>query len=108
MESLLSLSMIIVTVAIFGISSYDKGPLPDIPVTQNVTFEKHIKPITSTVCVGCHYVGSNDYSRYYNAVSARYSIHRHTVVDKTMPMGKHLSDEQRALFRDWFNQGVNR
>lgn len=77
----------------------------EIPVTKDVTFEKHIRPITSTVCISCHSSGSRDYSRYSNAYMMRHSLFQRIVVDKSMPMGKYLSDEDRALFRDWVNQG---
>ncbi len=82
-------------------------PFKDVPVTKDVTFEKHIKPITSTVCISCHSQGSRDYSSYRNAFRMRQSIYQRVVVDRTMPAGKYLSDEDRALFRDWVNQGGN-
>lgn len=79
--------------------------LPNIPVTQNVTFEKDILPITSTVCIDCHRDGVRDLREYKNAYSFRFSIRTRVAVDKTMPLGKELSDKQRALFRDWVDQG---
>lgn len=79
--------------------------LEEIPVIPNVTFDEHIKPITSKVCIECHSQGSSDYSRYKNAYMMRYFIYKKVAVEKSMPLGKYLSDEDRALFRDWFNQG---
>jgi len=91
-----------------GVQSCKRNPFPDVPVTQNVTFDKHIKPITSTVCIDCHSSGSRDYSRYQNAYFARYSIQRVVVHEKSMPLGRYMSDETRALFRDWIDQGANK
>lgn len=80
-------------------------PLDEVPVTPNVSFEKDIKPITSTVCISCHSSGALDWSQYHNAFVRRYSIYQRVVVSKDMPMGKFLDEKDRALFRDWVDQG---
>lgn len=80
-------------------------PLEDIPVTENVSFEEHIAPFTRTVCVSCHSQGSRDFTQYRNAYVLRHTIYRRVVIEKNMPLGQYMSDRDRALFRDWVNQG---
>lgn len=104
-QSVASLIVIGVLSVMVGLQACNRTSLPEVPVTENVTFENHIKPITSTVCIECHNGRFRDYSNYNNAFSVRYAIHQKVVVDKTMPLGKYLSDRDRALFRDWVNQG---
>lgn len=83
----------------------DRIPLKDIPVTEDVSFETHIAPITRSVCILCHSQGSKDFTQYRNAYVMRQTIYRRVVVERTMPVGAYLSDQDRALFRDWVNQG---
>lgn len=88
-----------------SIQSCNRQPLADIPVTPGVTFDKHIRPITSQVCIKCHSQGSKDFSNYKHAYSFRYTIYDRVVVSRTMPQGIAMDDKDRALFRDWVNQG---
>lgn len=108
MNVLASVGFIVATAALLTLQACDRTPLKDVPVTKNVTFEQHIQPITSRVCIGCHSTGSRDYSQYKNAYMARYSIRQRVAVDRSMPMGVFLDDKDRALFRDWVDQGGNR
>lgn len=108
MQTVLSVFMILSTTAMLSLQACNRKPLPEVPVTENVTFDEHIRPITSTVCIKCHSSGSRDYSQYKNAFSMRYSIRQRVVVDKTMPLGQYLSEKDRALFRDWVDQGGKR
>ena len=107
-QTLISVSAILSTSLFLGLESCQRKPLQDIPVTENVSFETHIRPITSSVCISCHSQGSRDYSRYQNAFMWRHSIYNRVVVSKTMPLGKPMTDEDRALFRDWVDQGANK
>lgn len=75
------------------------------PVTENITFDKDIKPITSSVCIECHTSKGENWSIYSDAFSYRYRIYSRIVELKDMPMGKFLDEKDRALFRDWVNQG---
>ncbi len=93
---------IILIVVLFSVSCGEKS---QVTVTTNVTFNDQIKPITSTVCISCHNDGIRDYSIYENAYNRRQLIYQRVVIDKSMPAGKTLTNEQRALFRDWYNQG---
>lgn len=81
-------------------------PFPNIPVNQDVAFEKDIKPITSKICSECHSQRGNDFKEYENAFKYRHQIYDRVVLSKTMPLGRQMSDEDRALFRDWINQGA--
>lgn len=103
---LASIAAICLVAVMIFLQACEHGTLPDIPVTKNVTFIKDIKPITSNVCIKCHNGKSNDYSNYYNAYFNRYRIMDLVVNQKTMPQGEYMSDQQRALFRDWVNQGA--
>lgn len=108
MQTLISLSLILSTSLLFLTRSCDQKPLADVPETLNVSFEKHIQPITSKVCIKCHSQGSRNYSDYRNAYRTRLTIRQRVVVDKSMPIGEYLNDKDRALFRDWVDQGGNR
>jgi uncharacterized membrane protein len=108
MKTIATLFMISSFMVMFFLDGCKRPDLKDVPVTQNVTFEKDIKPITSTVCISCHSSGKNDWSRYTNAYWARYTIERKVVKERSMPMGTYMSDKDRALFRDWVNQGAKR
>lgn len=88
-----------------SIQSCNRQPLADIPVTPNVTFDKDIRPLTSTICIKCHSQGSKDFSNYKNAYSFRYAIYDRVVVTRMMPLGIAMDDKDRALIRDWVNQG---
>ncbi len=107
-EGLLSVTLIVSTSLFVALSSCDRVPLADVPVTKDVTFDKYIRPITSTVCIECHSQGSRDFSQYNNAFSYKYAIYQRVVVDKSMPRNKYLSEQDRALFRDWVNQGAKK
>lgn len=104
-QTVLNLSLILSTASLITLRSCDRKPLEDVPETLNVSFETHIHPITSTICIKCHSQGSKNFSVYKNAYRDRFSIRNRVVVDKTMPMGIYLSDKDRALFRDWIDQG---
>lgn len=108
MRTFASVLMIFLVSGMLILQACKRSYFEEIPVTKNVSFEEHIKPITQTLCIQCHSQGSKDYSRYQNAYWMRHSIFQKVVVDKTMPVGKYLSDKDRALFRDWVNQGGNR
>jgi hypothetical protein len=108
MREILYVAFATSAIALLCAQSCERALLPNVPVTENVSFEKHIRPITSSVCISCHYRGSRDLTRYENAFSLRYTIKQRVVVDRSMPMGKYLSDQDRALFRDWVDQGAKR
>lgn len=108
MGAFVSLVAIISTATIVSMQSCERKPLEHVPVTENVTFEKDIKPITLNACIQCHSGGSRNFSNYINAYTYRHTIYRRVVVSKDMPLGKYLSDEERALFRDWVNQGAKK
>lgn len=78
---------------------------PKFEVKENVTFTKDILPITSTICASCHFEDERDYRVYSNAFNRRQLIYQRVYIEKTMPLGNTLTEEQRALFRDWYNQG---
>lgn len=107
-SSFASLVLIATTTFVFSMQAYDREPLSNIPVVENVSFETHIQPITSSVCISCHSQGSKDWSSYLNAYRNRYQIYQSVVINRTMPESKFLSDKDRALFRDWYNQGSPR
>lgn len=77
-----------------------------VPVVQNVTFNKNIRPITSTVCFQCHQTDKDNWSIYSTAFNNREKIYRKVVVERTMPFGKFMSEHDRSLFRDWVKQGA--
>lgn len=106
MQTLLSFSLILSTAALMGVQACSRRPIPEVPVTPDVSFETHIRPITSTVCIKCHTGKNNDFSQYKTAFAKRYRIKDRVVVDRTMPMGMYLSEQDRALFRDWVDQGA--
>jgi hypothetical protein len=108
MESLLSLTLILSTTMFLSMNSCGTPPLPNVPATPNVSFEKDIQPITSTVCIKCHSQGRNDFSQYHNAFLNRYAIRQRVAVERSMPLGIYLDDKDRALFRDWVDQGAKR
>jgi uncharacterized membrane protein len=89
-----------VTLMLFGCT--DK---PKFQVKEGVTFTKDILPITSTSCAKCHFEDERDYRVYTNAYNRRQLIYQRVYIEKSMPLGSTLTDEQRALFRDWYNQG---
>lgn len=103
-----SLTVVASLTAMMSLQSCNRQPLPDQPVTLNVTFDKDIKPITSTVCIKCHSTGNRDFSEYHNAFQLRYTIYSKVVLERTMPFGMYMSNQDRALFRDWVNQGGNK
>ena len=81
-------------------------PVDKIPEIPNVRFNKDIKPIMESICIRCHYYGQADLTLYDNAFRLRKVIRQKVVVYKTMPMGIHMVDSDRALFRDWVDQGA--
>jgi hypothetical protein len=105
LETILSFLLITSTFTMTSFQSCVRRPLEDVPVNENVTFDKHIQPITSTICVKCHSQGLKDFSKYDNAYLYRTAIRTKVAVDRTMPVGEYLSDQDRALFRDWVDQG---
>ena len=108
MKSIATVFMISSFMVMFVLDGCNRPALKEVPVTLNVSFEKDIKPITSTTCIGCHSSGKTDWSRYMNAYWARYTIMRKVVTERSMPMGIYMNDKDRALFRDWVNQGAKR
>ena len=80
-------------------------PIPNVKETPDVRFETRIKPITSRVCSKCHNKWYNDLTNYDIAFSKRYPIYQRVAIDKSMPLGMKMDDEDRALFRDWYLQG---
>jgi hypothetical protein len=106
MQSFASLAFVLAIGTMLGLDACNRKPFENIPVTPNVTFEKNIKPITSTVCISCHNWKNNDWSNYKDAFDHRFQIYQRTVVIRDMPMGKFMDEKDRALFRDWFNQGA--
>lgn len=105
MDTVLSIVLIGSLSTMLSLQACKRDPLPDVPVKDNVSFETDIKPITKEVCFKCHNSGSRDFTQYHKAYALRYSIYQRVVVDRTMPFGIYMDDKDRALFRDWVNQG---
>lgn len=97
-------SLLIIIMFIFGQScSIQTAPFPEIKAVPNVTYTSHIEPIIKANCVKCH----NDFN-YDRLVYLKYSLWTKIVVDKSMPYGMIMSDQKRALIRDWINQGMKK
>lgn len=108
MKTLVNLVLIGTICTFLFLQANDRLPFNDIPKVEDVTFEKNIKPIIKEVCVKCHSQGDSDFTRYRNSYFLRYTIYRKVVIEKNMPIGMYLDDKDRALFRDWINQGALR
>jgi hypothetical protein len=106
MRTAASVIVVASVVAMLVIEACERKPLQDVPVTDGVTFEENIKPITSKVCIRCHTGNGRDWSQYRDAFSHRYQIYNRIVLIKDMPQGVFMSEKDRALFRDWYNQGA--
>lgn len=102
-----TVGLIFLTTAFFVTQSYERVHIKEISETPEVSFEVHIKPIMIRACAECH-SGFSDWTVYKNSADHRYQIYEKIVVEKSMPIGKEMNDEDRALFRDWVNQGSKR
>lgn len=70
-----------------------------------VSFETDIKPVVSDKCVECHNTKGNDWRDYTTIFNKKDSVFLKVVIEKSMPLGKPFSDENRDLFNRWYLQG---
>lgn len=74
----------------------------EISETKNVSFAKDLVPIIKDKCMKCHGQNFVDYNYMF---LKKNEIFTKVVVEKSMPLTGTLTNKQRALFRDWANQG---
>lgn len=73
-----------------------------------VTFDKDIKPITSTVCIGCHTQAGKNWTVYEDAFKYRRQIYDRVVITKTMPLGTYMDESKRETFKWWYREGAKK
>lgn len=73
-----------------------------------VTFDKDIKPITSMVCINCHTQKGKNWTVYEDAFKYRRQIYDRVVITKTMPLGTYMDENQRHLFKWWYQEGAKK
>lgn len=71
-----------------------------------ISFSVSIKPIIDANCIACH--GGNRFPdlRTYEGISTNASRVRTQVVNRTMPQGGSLTNEQIELIRCWIENGA--
>lgn len=72
------------------------------------TYSKDIRPIVEMKCIGCH--GSDaifgDWNKYSEIYTYRDEIKQRVVVEKTMPLGQVLTENEIELFKQWLESGA--
>lgn len=87
------------------------GPEPEPPV--EVSYSADVEPIIQMSCAttACHTQGgfANGIFDDYDGVKAKVdngSFHQRVLVDKDMPPGGSLSDEELAILKAWLDDGA--
>ena len=85
----------------------DTARRSDVGVTapQVVTF-KDVEPIFAVNCLGCHSQGDRDWTKYENAKREKDKIRARVWDNRTMPLGRAMSEYERELIRDWVDGGA--
>lgn len=105
-EYLKSLILIISCVIVTSCENYVED---DFQLVQdcdpNTSFVSQIKPIIDNNCVSCHNGNQFPDLRTYNGVSANSEIVKQQVVNRTMPIGGSLTNEEIDLITCWIENG---
>jgi uncharacterized membrane protein len=106
-----SLKKVIILVALFAAFSSCENYVEDyqeIIVKEcdpQISFINDIKPIIDNNCVSCHNGNQFPDLRTYNGISANSRIVKEQVVNRTMPIGGSLSNEEIELISCWIDNG---
>ncbi|WP_296385340.1 cytochrome c [Winogradskyella sp.] len=71
----------------------------------NTSFINQVKPIIDNNCVSCHNGNQFPDLRTYNGVSTNSEIVEQQVVNRTMPIGGSLTNEEIDLITCWIENG---
>jgi len=71
----------------------------------NTSFVSQIKPIIDNNCVSCHNGNQFPDLRTFNGVSANSTIVKEQVVNRTMPIGGVLTNEEIDIISCWIDSG---
>ncbi|MFD2562378.1 c-type cytochrome [Aquimarina rubra] len=71
-----------------------------------ISFTADIKPIIDSNCISCHGGSRFPNLRTYESISDNAARVRTQVVNRTMPQGSSLSNEQIELIRCWIDSGA--
>ena len=80
------------------------------PVPEVVDFEKDVKPIFVTKCMGCHSAGfqphgtSTNWTDYQVAKNSIDKIKDRVIVKRNMPQGNVLSNYEYDIIKKWIDQ----
>ncbi len=89
-------------------TEYSPQPTEPTEPKEDITYIDHIRPIVEKSCFACHGEGSvmGNWLDYQASYEKREAIYERVVVQRTMPIGAPLSEEEVALFREWVDQGA--
>lgn len=72
----------------------------------STSFINQIKPIIDSNCLGCHNGSQFPDLRTYNSISNNSEIIKEQVINRTMPIGGALTNEEIELISCWIDNGT--
>ena len=106
--------IVLATLALTGCPGFGDKTLAELSDLQDeITYEAHIKPILAAKCTTCHsdppVAGApNAFVTYETAKAAGDRIRVRAVIEKNMPLGAPLPDDEIALIDTWVQSGMPR
>ena len=99
--------LIIVCIVFASCENYveDKYEIINQDCDPSTSFVSQIKPIIDNNCVSCHNGNQFPDLRTYNGVSTNSAIIKEQVVNRTMPIGGVLTNEEIDIISCWIDNG---